>query len=51
MYHDDCSTREHFRNLCPAEAEAIESIEDLLRKCGFFDAVAPNEKNEKALAN
>lgn len=34
-----------------AETEPIESIEDLLKKCGFFDGILPKESDEEALAS
>ncbi len=35
----------------PPALDSIESIEELLRRCGFFDAVIPVESDEGMLAN
>jgi hypothetical protein len=51
MYHDYAGIKARSRDLTPAGIESIESIEDLLRKCGFFDALVPEEREEEVLAS
>ena len=49
MYNDDRSTGAHSRDL--VGDEPIETIEDLLRKCGFFDGIIPNQRDDEVLAS
>ncbi len=46
MYDDDRWTESVDHILDP-----VESIEEMLRKCGFFDTVVPSKKDDEALAN
>jgi hypothetical protein len=50
MYNDN-NTAAQSRDLILAGGEPIESIEDLLRKCGFFDAIVCGEKDEEVFAS
>jgi hypothetical protein len=49
MYDDD-SRGTHSQDLILGGVEPIETIEDLLRKCDFFDSVAPKDRVEEILA-
>ncbi len=51
MDNAEPETGTHSRDPIPAEKESVESIEDLLRRFGFFDSVVPDEKDEEALAS